>query len=53
MRHGKAALGGATFLSTLDMASGYWQIDIAEGDHPKTPFVTKYGLFEHKRMCFS
>ena len=34
------------------MASGYWQIEIAEEDRHKTAFITKYGLFEHKRMAF-
>ena len=34
------------------MASGYWQIEIAEEDRHKTAFITKYGLFEHRRMAF-
>ncbi len=45
-------LGETLYLSTLDMASGYWQVEIAEEDRPKTAFITKYGLFEHKRMGF-
>ncbi len=36
-------------LSTLDMASDYWQVEIAEADRSKTASITKYGLFEHKR----
>ena len=40
-------LCGNTYFSTLDMASGYWQFEIAEQDRHKTAFITKYGLFEH------
>ena len=46
------ALAGSKYFSTLDMASGYWQIPIEEEDKPKTAFVTKRGLFEHNRMAF-
>ncbi len=46
------ALSGTNFLSTLDLASGYWQIEVAEEDKPKTAFITRYGLFEHERMPF-
>ena len=45
-------LSGTNFFSTLDLASGYWQIELAEGDRQKTAFITKHGLFEHTRMGF-
>lgn len=45
-------LGGTVFLSTLDLASGYWQIELEEADRNKTVFITKHGLFEHTRMGF-
>ena len=45
-------LCGNRYFSTLDLASGYWQIKIAPDDQKKTAFITKYGLFEHKMMCF-
>ena len=45
-------LSGNVFFSTLDMASGYWQIEVEEADRPKTAFITKYGLYEHNRMAF-
>ncbi|VDI43016.1 Hypothetical predicted protein [Mytilus galloprovincialis] len=41
-------LRGSAYMSTLDMAAGYWQIEIDEKDRHKTAFVTKYGLF---RAC--
>ena len=45
-------LCGNQYFSTLDMASGYWQIEIDPKDRHKTAFITKFGLFEHKRMAF-
>ena len=45
-------LSGTEFFSTLDMASGYWQIKLDEADRHKTAFITKYGLFEHTRIGF-
>ena len=45
-------LSGKKYFSTLDMASGYWQIESDEKDRHKTAFITKHGLFEHKRMAF-
>ena len=34
------------------MASGYYQVKIAESDRHKTAFQTRFGLFEHVRMGF-
>lgn len=45
-------LHGNKYFSTLDMASGYYQIDLAPEDRKKTAFITRYGLFEHTRMGF-
>ena len=45
-------LCGNRYVLTLDLAFGYWQIEIAPEDQKKTAFITKYGLFEHKMMCF-
>ena len=45
-------LAGNSWFSTLDMNSGYWQIEIDEKDRHKTAFITKYGLFEYERMPY-
>ena len=45
-------LGDNQFYSSLDMTSGYYQIDIEEKDRAKTAFLTKYGLYEHCRIPF-
>lgn len=46
------ALTGARWFSTLDLASGYNQVPVVEGDRPKTAFCTPFGLFEYNRMPF-
>ena len=46
------ALGGAKYFSTLDLASGYNQVPVVEGDRHKTAFCTPFGLFEFNRMPF-
>ena len=43
-------LQGNKFMSSLDLASGYWQMEIAPEDREKTAFITKYGLYEYVRM---
>src|ERR1700694_50620 len=45
-------LGNATHLSSLDLTSGYWQLQIAEKDIPKTAFNTRYGKYEFLVMPF-
>jgi hypothetical protein len=45
-------LSGSIWFSKLDANSAYWQVPIREQDRKKTAFITKYGLFEHKRMAF-
>lgn len=39
-------LQGSCFFTTLDMASGYWQVPIREADKEKTAFATGSGLYE-------
>ena len=46
------ALGGAKFFTTLDLASGYHQVAMAEEDKHKTAFTCPFGLFEWNRMLF-
>jgi hypothetical protein len=46
------ALYGARYFSTLDLLSGYWQIEINEADKHKTAFICEPGLFEFNRMPF-
>ncbi|KAL1264143.1 hypothetical protein QQF64_004498 [Cirrhinus molitorella] len=46
------ALSGACWFSTLDLASGYNQVPVAEKDRAKTAFCTPFGLFEFNRMPF-
>ncbi|VDI28661.1 Hypothetical predicted protein [Mytilus galloprovincialis] len=45
-------LKGTVFMSTLDMASGYYQVNLDEKDRHKTAFVTKYGLFQYTKLPF-
>uniref|UniRef100_A0A671PMH6 ribonuclease H n=1 Tax=Sinocyclocheilus anshuiensis TaxID=1608454 RepID=A0A671PMH6_9TELE len=46
------ALTGARWFSTMDLASGYNQVPVTEGDKAKTAFCTPFGLFEWNRMPF-
>ena len=45
-------LGGAKIFTTLDEASGYWQIPMSTNSQPLTAFTTHHGLFEFKVMPF-
>ncbi|CAK1600363.1 unnamed protein product [Parnassius mnemosyne] len=45
-------LGKSTYFSTLDLASGYHQIELNEDDRQKTAFSTQNGHYEFLRMPF-
>ncbi|GFY05858.1 retrovirus-related Pol polyprotein from transposon 297 [Trichonephila clavipes] len=45
-------LKGVMFFSSMDLRSGYWQIEIDEADREKTAFITPEGLYEFKVMPF-
>ena len=46
------SVGPAKYISTLDLARGYWQVPLAEGAKDKTAFTTPFGLFEFTVMPF-
>ena len=43
---------GSEWFSSIDLASGYWQIEIEEQDKGKTAFITFEGLYEYNVMPF-
>ena len=45
-------LAGSCWFSTLDLVSGYWQVELAEQDREKTAFCVPDGLFEFKVLPF-
>ena len=45
-------LKDAQWFTTLDLASGYWQIKVRQEDQEKTAFISKFGTFEFKVMPF-
>ncbi|CAG2204810.1 unnamed protein product [Mytilus edulis] len=45
-------LSGNKWFSTLDLCSGYWQVEMAEKDRPKTAFASRRGLFQFRQMPF-
>ncbi|UYV72818.1 hypothetical protein LAZ67_10000882 [Cordylochernes scorpioides] len=46
------SLKGAKFYSSMDLRSGYWQIEVDEADREKTAFITPDGLYEFLVMPF-
>lgn len=46
------ALYGASWFSTLDLASGYWQVEVKPEDREKTAFIVPSGLYEFETMPF-
>ena len=45
-------LGDAQYFSTIDLASGYWQVKMDPASQEKAAFVTPDDLFEFQRMPF-
>ncbi|GBN85032.1 Retrovirus-related Pol polyprotein from transposon 297 [Araneus ventricosus] len=41
-----------TFISTIDLKSGYHQINVHPADRDKTAFVYPFGTFRFKRLAF-
>ena len=45
-------LAGSKWFTTLDLLSGYWQVEVSPEDREKTAFCTHEGLFEFRVMPF-
>ena len=45
-------LGGARYLSTLDLSRGYWQVPVEQNSRSLTAFTTPFGLYQFAVMPF-
>ena len=48
-----SAMSGAEWFSTLDLASGYWQVPMDPASSGKAAFVTTSGLYKWTVMPFN
>lgn len=46
------ALKQSAWYTTLDLASGFWQIEMHPRDREKTAFTSRFGLYEFNVMPF-
>jgi hypothetical protein len=46
------ALGHASWFTSLDLASGYWQVEVDPKDRDKTTFITQFGTYQFIVMPF-
>ena len=46
------ALGSSSWFTSLDLASGYWQVEVAPEDREKTAFITQFGTYQFLVMPF-
>lgn len=46
------SLEAVRWYSPLDLASGYWQVEMDPVDREKTAFMTPFGLYEFEHMPF-
>ena len=46
------ALSGTQFFTTLDLRSGYWQIEVHPESREKTAFITHSGLYQFRVLPF-
>ena len=46
------SLSEAYVFSTLDLASGFWQVEVEETSQEKIAFITRHGLFEFEKIPF-
>ena len=46
------SLGDTRYFTSLDLASGYWQVALDPQTSNKTVFATHRGIFEFDRMSF-
>ncbi|KAL5506420.1 hypothetical protein EMCRGX_G008052 [Ephydatia muelleri] len=45
-------LGGVSYITTMDLTHGYWQVPVSPDDKHKTAFAAPSGLFQFTRMPF-
>lgn len=45
-------LAGSQWFTTIDLLSGYWQVEMDEWDQEKTAFSTQGGLYEFQVLPF-
>ena len=45
-------VGNASFITTLDLIRGYWQVPVEEKSRPLTAFAMPFGLYQFRMMPF-